>query len=87
YQELPVDLMRRNALDFYEEIRRRHTVRDFDTRPVPRDIIESCLLAAGTAPNGANHQPWHFAVIGNPDIKRQIRIAAEEEEQAFYAGR
>lgn len=87
YEERPVDAMRQAARDFYAEIRTRHTVRDFSERPVPRDILETCLLAAGTAPNGANHQPWHFSVIGDPAIKAKIRAAAEEEEQAFYAGR
>ena len=72
---------------FLEEVRRRRTVRDFSDRPVPREVIENCLLAAGTAPNGANKQPWHFVAVGDPDIKRQIREAAEEEERAFYAGR
>jgi iodotyrosine deiodinase len=84
--ELPETEMRRRALDFYDEARRRHTVREFSDRLVPRDIIETCLMAAGTAPNGANHQPWHFAVIGSPDVKRRIRLAAEAEERAFYAG-
>ncbi|GAB3128860.1 nitroreductase family protein [Novispirillum itersonii] len=87
YVEYPQDEMRRRAQAFYDQIRRRHTVREFSDRPVPRDIIETCLRAAGTAPNGANHQPWHFSVIGTPDLKRQIRVAAEEEERAFYAGR
>jgi nitroreductase len=85
--EIPVGEMRRRAKEFYELIRKRHTVREFSSRPVPRDIIEDCLLAAGTAPNGANHQPWHFAVIGAPELKRKIRIAAEAEEAAFYNGR
>ena len=75
------------AEDFYQEIKRRHTVRDFSDRPVPRDVIERCLLAAGTAPNGANHQPWHFAVVGDPALKARIRDAAESEERAFYAGK
>jgi iodotyrosine deiodinase len=80
--------MRARALEFYEDIRRRHTVRDFTAKPVPRDIIETCLMAAGTAPNGANHQPWHFAVVGdNPELKARIREAAEKEERAFYAGK
>ena len=70
-----------------EEMRRRRTVRDFSDRPVPRDVIDRCLLAAGTAPNGANRQPWKFVVIGDPEIKRHIRVAAEEEEAAFYGGR
>ncbi len=87
YRELPVEEMRARARSFYEEVRTRHTVRDFDTRPVPRDIIETCIRAAGTAPNGANHQPWHFAVIGDPALKKRIRAAAEVEERAFYAGR
>ncbi|EBU7498362.1 nitroreductase family protein, partial [Salmonella enterica subsp. enterica serovar Typhi] len=85
--ELSLEAMRAGAQDFYHFIRQRHTVRDFSTRPVPRDIIETCLLAAGTAPNGANHQPWHFSVIGSAGVKKRIREAAEEEEQAFYDGR
>ncbi|MFN1835590.1 nitroreductase family protein [Balneola sp. MJW-20] len=72
------------AEEFYEEIRNRRTVRDFSDRPVPREVIEKCLLAAGTAPNGANKQPWHFAVVSDPEIKHKIRVAAEEEEHEFY---
>jgi nitroreductase len=62
-------------------------VRSFSPDPVPLQVIETCIRAAGTAPSGANLQPWHFSVVGDPDIKRQIRIAAEEEERAFYHGR
>ncbi|HZD91519.1 MAG TPA: nitroreductase family protein [Pseudolabrys sp.] len=87
YVELPLAQMRERALAFYDDIRRRHTVREFAPRAVPRDIIETCLRAAGTAPSGANHQPWHFAVIGNAAMKARVRAAAEEEERAFYAGR
>lgn len=87
YVELPEEAMRANAQAFYEIMRRRHTVRAFSSRPVPRDIIETCLRAAGTAPSGANHQPWHFSVIGNPEMKARIRAGAEEEERSFYAGR
>ncbi len=87
YREYPLDDMRMRAEAFRAEIARRHTVRDFAPRPVPQDIIETCIRAAGTAPNGANHQPWHFAAISNPDIKARIRQAAEEEERAFYAGK
>jgi len=87
YREIPVEEMRARATSFYEAIRRRHTVRDFSDRPVPRDIIKTCLKAAGTAPNGANHQPWHFCVIGDPAVKRRIREAAEVEEKEFYAGK
>lgn len=75
------------AKAFYDHVRGRRTVRDFSPDDVPREVIEHCILAAGTAPNGANHQPWHFVAISDPDTKRQIREAAEEEERAFYGGR
>jgi nitroreductase len=65
----------------------RRTCRMFSNAPVPRAVIEQAILAAGTAPSGANHQPWHFAVISSPNLKQRIRIAAEEEERAFYAGK
>ena len=87
YAELPLEEMRRRAAAYYESIRTRHTVRGFSPRPVPRDIMEQCLLAAGTAPSGANHQPWHFSVITNPAIKRRVREGAEAEEKVFYEGR
>lgn len=70
----------------YDEIRTRHSIRDFTDRPVPREIIEACVKAAGTAPSGANHQPWHFVAIANPAVKARIREEAEAEERAFYAG-
>jgi len=79
--------MKRRARAFLEKMRRRRTVREFDSRPVPREVIEECLLAAGTAPNGANRQPWRFVVVSDPEKKRLIRNAAEEEERAFYSGR
>ena len=79
--------MQARADAFLADIRRRHTVRDFSDRPVPRALIETCIRAAGTAPNGANHQPWHFCVIGDPAVKRRIREAAEAEEREFYAGK
>ncbi|WP_373490580.1 nitroreductase family protein [Parasphingorhabdus sp.] len=72
---------------FYEAIRRRRTCRDFSDAPVPRAVIENAILSAGTAPNGANHQPWHFAVIETPEKKKALRVAAEAEEQAFYANK
>ena len=84
YRKYPVDEMKLRAADFYAEIRRRRTVRDFSNKPVPIEIIDYCLRAAGTAPNGANMQPWQFVVVSDPDIKRQIREAAEEEEREFY---
>lgn len=87
YHEYSQEEMLERAAEFYEEIRRRRTVRDFSSRSVPREIIEHCLKAAGTAPSGANHQPWHFVVVANPEIKKKIRTAAEEEEVAFYSGR
>jgi len=87
YRSYPPEEMAQRALAFHADLRRRRTVRDFDRRPVPREVIETCLLAAGTAPSGANLQPWHFAVIEDPASKRRIRIAAEAEERAFYNGR
>lgn len=79
--------MRAGAEAFLAEMRTRHTVRDFARMPVPRAIIETCIRAAGTAPNGANHQPWHFAAISDSARKARIRSAAEAEERAFYAGK
>ncbi|MFT7287366.1 MAG: iodotyrosine deiodinase [Halieaceae bacterium] len=78
---------RGRALEYLDFVRKRHSVRAFSSDPVPRDIIESCVRAAGTAPSGANHQPWHFACVSDPDIKQKIRAAAEVEEAAFYGGR
>jgi nitroreductase len=83
----PEDDVAVRARDFYEEMRRRRTVRDFSDRPVPRAAIEWALKAAGTAPSGANLQPWHFVVVESAAAKRRIRLAAEEEERAFYSGR
>lgn len=83
----PEEEMRRRAADYYELIRRRHSVRSFSDRPVPRDIIETCIRAAGTAPSGANHQPWHFVCVSDPQTRRSIRIAAEHEEAEFYGGK
>ncbi|MCB8984027.1 MAG: nitroreductase family protein [Ardenticatenaceae bacterium] len=87
YQAYPPEEMAQRAADFYAEMARRRTVRHFSDRPVAREIIENCLRTAGTAPNGANKQPWHFAVVSNPALKRQIRQAAEAEERAFYESR
>jgi len=84
YIEYPIEEMKQRAADFRKHMQRRRTVRDFSDRPVPREIIEECLLVAGTAPNGANLQPWHFVVVGDPKVKREIRIAAEQEEDEFY---
>lgn len=73
------------ARAFREEMARRRTVREFSDRPVPRAAVEAALLTAGSAPSGANHQPWFFTVIESPEARRRIREAAEAEEQAFYA--
>ena len=81
------EAMKSRALAFFNDIKRRHTVREFSSEPVPVDIIETCIAAAGRAPSGANHQPWHFCAIGSPEKKRDIRIAAEAEERAFYDAR
>jgi nitroreductase len=87
YQEYPPEEMRARAQAFYAEVGRRRTIRNFAERPVDRAIIESCLLAAGTAPSGANLQPWQFVVIGDPAVKQRIRAAAEAEEHEFYTKR
>ena len=80
YQEYPIDAMKRRAAEFYDNIRQRRTVREFSDRPVPREVIEDCLRAAGTAPNGANMQPWHFVVVSDPAIKRKIRSEEHTSE-------
>ncbi|HID51351.1 MAG TPA: nitroreductase family protein [Anaerolineae bacterium] len=87
YQEYPVDEMERRAAEFYAEMQRRRTIREYSAKPVPRDVVEKCVLAAGTAPNGANLQPWHFVVVSDPAIKKRIREAAEAEEREFYERR
>ncbi len=87
YREYPIDEMRERVRSFYENLDRRRTVREFSDRPVPRDVIETALRAANTAPSGANLQPWHFAVVSGPETKRRIREAAEIEEREFYEHR
>ena len=71
---------------FLAYMRRRHSVRDYSARPVPEGVIAACIAAAGTAPSGANHQPWHFVAISDPAMKARVREGAEEEERAFYQG-
>jgi len=75
------------ARAFRDDIATRRSCRMFAPTPVPREVIEAAILAAGSAPSGANHQPWHFAVIAAPELKHRIRLEAEKEEQAFYAGK
>ena len=87
YQEYSPEEMQERAAAFYADIRRRRTVREFSDRPIPPGVIENCLLAAGTAPNGANLQPWHFVVVTDSEVKQRIRAAAEEEERDFYNGK
>ena len=78
--------MQTKAAQYLADMQRRHTVRDFTPKPIAREVIELCIKTAGTAPSGANHQPWHFVAIANPALKQQIREEAEEEERRFYAG-
>ena len=84
YREYPVEEMKQRAAAFYMDVQRRRTVRHFSDRPVPREIIEDCLRAAATAPSGAHMQPWHFLIVTDPVVKRQIREAAEDVECEFY---
>ena len=86
-REYPPDQMAERAAEFAAEMARRRSVRHFSDRAVPRPVIEECLRAAGSAPSGANMQPWRFVVVSDPAVKRQIREAAEAEERAFYERR
>ncbi len=87
FHEYPPEEMRRRAAEFYEEAARRRTVRDFSDRPIDPRILEDCLRAAGTAPSGANLQPWHFVIVTDAQMKRRIREGAEKEERDFYEHR
>lgn len=91
---MKLDFTERNSEDmiaraeqFYRLMNTRRSVRSFSSRPIPAQVLEACLLAAGTAPSGANRQPWHFAVVNDPAIKREIRLGAEAEERDFYQRR
>jgi iodotyrosine deiodinase len=87
FREQPAGQMEARAAAFADDLSRRRTVRHFSDRPIPKGVIEACVRAAGTAPSGANLQPWHFVVITDPALKRRIREAAEIEEREFYATR
>ncbi len=87
FKKYTPDEMISRSQEFYTFLKRRRTVRDFSEKVVPLEVIENCILTAGTAPSGANLQPWHFAVVSDPEIKKKIRIAAEEEEKEFYTNR
>ena len=82
----PENEMQHKAEAFFEHMKRRHSVRKFSDKPVPKSIIAHAIKAAGRAPNGANHQPWHFVAISSANVKRQIREQAEQHERRFYAG-
>lgn len=75
------------ARDFYDQMAKRRSVRHFSDEPVPRELIESAIATAATAPSGAHRQPWKFVAISDTEIKRQIRLAAEEEEKLSYEQR
>src|SRR5262245_13580732 len=87
FKRLAPEEQRRRAIEFYELAQRRRTVRDFSPDPVPFELIELAIKTAGVAPSGANQQPWRFVVVSDPEIKRRIRLAAEEEECENYGGR
>lgn len=87
FEEMPPEEMAAASQWFYHAMTRRRTVREFSDRPVPSAVIENAIRAAGTAPSGANMQPWHFVVLTEPALKKEIRVAAEAEERAFYEGR
>lgn len=79
--------MQARAAAFHTAMQSRRSIRSFSPKQVPQEIIENCVMTAGSAPSGANHQPWYFACAGSTEVKRKIREAAEEEERAFYSGR
>ena len=87
FTQYPPDEMIKRSQEFFKFLKRRRTVRDFSEKDVPLEVIENCILTAGTAPSGANLQPWQFVAVSDPDIKKKIRIAAEEEEKEFYTNR
>ncbi len=84
--QLSPDQATKASKDFLAYMQKRHSVRDYATSPVPREIIENIIATAASAPSGANRQPWHFVAVADPDMKAQIRAAAEEEEKSFYQG-
>lgn len=87
YSRLSEENMRAEVEGLRDNLSKRRSIRMFSADPVPRDIIENAIRVAGTAPSGANHQPWHFVAISEPETKKKIREAAEEEEREFYGGR
>ena len=83
----PPTVMKQQSKEFYEWMNKRRTCRDFSSKEIPQDVIESILLTASTAPSGAHKQPWTFCVVTEPSIKKEIRAAAEAEEKESYDGR
>ena len=79
--------MQQQAKSFYQQMSKRRSVRDFSPQPVPASVLEDAILAAGTAPSGANMQPWHFVVVQDAEVKQKIREAAEIEERELYENR
>lgn len=86
YREYPIEEMKQRAVDFFMEMKRRRSVRHFSSRPVSVEIIQNCIRTAATAPSGANQQPWTFVAVSDPELKAQIRKAAERVEREFYEG-
>lgn len=84
--QLSPDQATKASKDFLAYMKKRHSVRDYANTPVPREVIENIIATAASAPSGANRQPWHFVAVADPDMKAQIRAAAEEEEKSFYQG-
>lgn len=87
FEVMPVEQMKEKSSEFYASLKRRRSVREFSSREVPREVIDNCIKAAGTAPSGANMQPWHFVVVSDSDLKNRIREQAEKVEAEFYENR
>jgi len=87
FQKRSIPEMQKRSADFFQLMRTRRSVREFSEKPVPREIIENCVKTALTAPSGANQQPWHFVIVNEPEVKKEIRKAAEQEEHEFYENR
>ncbi len=86
-ERCPVEVVKKRSKEFYELMNSRRTIREFEKTPVPREVLENIIKTAGTAPSGANKQPWTFCLISDPEIKKEIRVAAEEEEKISYSSR
>ena len=87
FQEYSPEEMINRSVKFYEQMKLRRTVRTFSEKEIPHEVIINCIKAAGSAPNGANLQPWHFVVVSDKEVKHKIRDAAEKEEYEFYHGK